>query len=399
MAGRWLLLALTPAWLTACGEETTAPKSNELLAALGYLDEFEAPDGRPSGTRTHNFEAIAPGWNLVSVHRRAHAILFNRAGEALHAWRGPGDVWGHVELLPDGDILVPEKTKSRFELVRIGWDGTERWRVDVGAHHDVEVRPDGLVSTLSFAERHEDDIHEELKFRDESIVLLDSETGQEIERASFYDMFAAADSPFEYIEHRWVDGLRSNVDWIDLYHANSIEWMHRPELERRAPFYSAEHVLVSFRHQACVAIFNWAEKKMVWHWGRKEISGSHDATLLENGNILIFDNGLQRGWSRVIEVDPLTQKIVWEYRDENLKGLWTESRGSAQRLANGNTLLAESDRGHALEVTSAGKIVWEYFHPGENKKVATITRIKRIEPPLQQALREHLPDLPGGATN
>lgn len=406
MAARWLLIALALACLTACGEEavdaaheatSNASSSDQLLAALGYLDEFEAPDGRPSGTRTHDFPAVAPGWNLVSVHRRAHAILFNREGEALHAWQGPGDVWGHAELLPDGDILVPEKTQARFELVRMAWDGTERWRADVGAHHDVEIRTDGLVSTLGFSERSEDDIQDGMLFRDESILLLDPETGEELDRASFYDMFAAADSPLEYFEHRWIEGLRQGVDWIDLFHANSVEWMHRPEHEPRAPFYAADHVLVSFRHQACVAIFDWTNKKLVWHWGRGEISGSHDATVLENGNILIFDNGLQRGWSRAVEVDPLSKEIVWEYRGEQPEDFWTESRGAAQRLANGNTLLAESDRGRALEVTPAGKIVWEYFHPGENKRVATITRIKRIEPALQQALRERFPDLPGGA--
>lgn len=406
MAARWLLPLFTSVWLIACGEEAaeveaigeasgSQSSSADLLTALGYLDEFEAPDGRPSGTRTHDFDAIAPGWNLVSVHRRAHAILFNRQGEALHAWQGTGDVWGHAELLPNGDLIVPEKSGSKYELVRFAWDGTELWRVNVGAHHDTEVRPDGLVSTLGFSDRQEDVIHETLHFRDESIVLLDASTGAEKERASFFDMFQAADEPFEYLEHRWVERPRPDFDWIDLFHANSVEWMHRPELESRAHFYAADHVLVSFRHQACVAIFDWTNKKMVWHWGRDEISGSHDASVLENGNVLIFDNGLQRGWSRAVEVDPLTNTIVWEYRGEDPKDFWSESRGGAQRLANGNTLLAESDRGRALEVTPAGRIVWEYFHPGKDNKVATIVRIKRIEPALQQALRERFPgDLP-----
>ena len=128
----------------------------------------------------------------------------------------------------------------------MAWDGSELWHVDVRAHHDAEIRPDGLVSTLSFAERRE----------------------------------------------------------------------------------------------ACVAIFDWTNKKMAWQWGRDAISGSHDATVLENGIIPIFDNGLQRGWSRAVEVDPLTKVIVWEY-----------------------------------------------------------FRIKRVEPALQQALRERFPNLPGGASS
>lgn len=375
----------------------TPPTGRELLEALGYLDEFEASDDRPSGVLVHRPEAVSPGWNLVSVHRRAHALLFDADGEPLHVWQGPGEVWGHAELLPNGDLLVPERAAGVYDLVRLNWDGEEVWRVNVGAHHDVEVRADGKISTLGFAERQEDAIDPARPFRDECILVLDPETGEELERASFFDLFTNSEPPFPHLEQRWIEKPRKDAEWIDLYHANSVEWMRETALFGSHPLYAADHVLVSFRHQACVALFDWSEKRCLWWWGREEISGSHDATLLPSGNILIFDNGLQRGWSRAVEVDPRTDTIVWEYRAANPEDFWTESRGAAQRLANGNTLLAESDRGHAIEVTAAGEIVWEYYHPGEDAKVATITRIKRIEPALQRALRARFPDLPGAA--
>jgi hypothetical protein len=49
----------------------------------------------------------------------------------------------------------------------------------------------------------------------------------------------------------------------------------------------------------------------------------HDPRPLPNGNLLIFDNGPHRRdhpapYSRVIEVDPRTRAIVWEYRDQSL---------------------------------------------------------------------------------
>ena len=37
--------------------------------------------------------------------------------------------------------------------------------------------------------------------------------------------------------------------------------------------------------------------------------------------------------------------------------------GSAQRLPNGNTLIAESSFGRFFEVTTEGEIVWEYVNP------------------------------------
>lgn len=364
---------------TAQESETQAQSERDrALAALGYLDYVEETTGRPSGTTSHEASMIAPGLNLVSVHRRVHALLFDSDGEILHSWQGKGDVWGHAELLKNGDLIVPEKTGKRFDLLRLNWEGEEVWRVELGTHHDVEVRPDGLISSLGFEERQEDDIDSELSFRDEHILLIDPNTGAELERASFYDMFSAADE-FQHLEQRWIERVRKDTDWIDLYHANSVEWMHRPELVERSSLYSKDHVLVSFRHQACVAIFDWTQRKMVWQWGRDEISGSHDASLLANGNILIFDNGLGRGWSRAVEVNPISKEIVWEYRADPAEDFFTQSRGSAQRLANGNTLLAESDRGHAIEVSPAGEIVWEYWHPGRDDKVATITRLKRVE--------------------
>ena len=100
--------------------------------------------------------------------------------------------------------------------------------------------------------------------------------------------------------------------WIDVFHSNSVEWMARDELFGTHPLYHPEHVLVSFRHQDRVAIFDMRERVPVWTWGQGEILGPHDAQLLPGGTILLFDNGLGRKWSRAIEVDPRTDEIVWE---------------------------------------------------------------------------------------
>ena len=88
-----------------------------------------------------------------------------------------------------------------------------------------------------------------------------------------------------------------------------------------------------------------------------------DATILANGHILVFDNGLQRGWSRVLEVDPLTDRIVWEYGATDRERFYSRGRGNAQRLPNGNTLIADSDNGRAFEVTHEGDLVWEFRNP------------------------------------
>jgi len=68
-------------------------------------------------------------------------------------------------------------------------------------------------------------------------------------------------------------------------------------------------------------------------------------------------------YSRVIEVDPHTRGIVWEYRDQSLFDFFSPYIGGAQRLPNGNTLICEGCRGRIFEVTRDGQVVWEYVNP------------------------------------
>jgi hypothetical protein len=89
---------------------------------------------------------------------------------------------------------------------------------------------------------------------------------------------------------------------------------------------------------------------------------------LPNSNILIFDNGPTRldrtfPFSRVIEINPATNEIVWEYQDANAQAFYSDRISNAQRLPNGNTLINEGMFGRFFEVTPAGEVVWEYVNP------------------------------------
>ena len=110
----------------------------------------------------------------------------------------------------------------------------------------------------------------------------------------------------------------------------------------------------------------------------------HQPTVLENGNLLIFDNSEKIKNSRVIEFNPLTQEIVWSYRGDSKNTFYTGIIGSNQRLANGNTLITESETGRAFEVTGDNRIVWEFVNPnraGTDKNlIATLYELIRINP-------------------
>jgi hypothetical protein len=51
-------------------------------------------------------------------------------------------------------------------------------------------------------------------------------------------------------------------------------------------------------------------------------------------------------------------------------------------LANGNTLITESDTGYVLEVTPRRKIVWKFANPVVNRKKEreAIWRMTRVDP-------------------
>ncbi len=133
---------------------------------------------------------------------------------------------------------------------------------------------------------------------------------------------------------------------------------------------------------------NEATKKLGW------IIGQHHLHLIPKGlpgegNLLIFDNGghagygepnpasvtgvdnASRDYSRVLEFNPQTLEIVWQYTPlEAGSMLFTDASkfyssyiSSAQRLPNGNTLITEGSDGRLIEVTPEHEIVWEFINP------------------------------------
>jgi hypothetical protein len=108
--------------------------------------------------------------------------------------------------------------------------------------------------------------------------------------------------------------------------------------------------------------------KVVWKLGPPTLAGQHAPTPLENGNILIFDNGVHRlddplPFSRVIEINPAINEIEWTYQDRPVSNFFSPRMGNAQRLPNGNTLINEASFGRFFELTRDGEIVWEYVNP------------------------------------
>jgi hypothetical protein len=110
----------------------------------------------------------------------------------------------------------------------------------------------------------------------------------------------------------------------------------------------------------------------------------HDADWLPNGNIMVFDNAggdPTCGRSRILEIDPRSQAVVWSYAGCEGPTFDSYIRGM-QQLPNGNLLVTEATGGRAFEVTREGRIVWEYvnrlYERAGGARVGLITHAERF---------------------
>lgn len=396
-----LLLALGGAACKAASDgrtpEPDASARVEGLRSLPYVGFSSEKAAAGSGVARHDPKRAYPGVNLYTSRDLCRADLVDMDGRTMKTWlSSPCGSWANAELLPDGSLVVPAVTATvrgannrelarHACLLRLGWDGRLVWRAGVAAHHDVELTPSGLLATLTGAWRLIPDYKRGVEIEDHTIALV-GQDGTLLEQASLYDLLARNAVGFRLREvavtnEPGIWGRLFGKGSIDLFHSNTIEWMSRPELAARSPIYSMNNVVVTIRHQDTIAIIDWKAKQLVWAWGQGELSGPHDATVLENGNILVFDNGLARGWSRVVELDPIAKRIVWEYKAARPTDFFSIARGACQRFPNGNTLITNSDHGQAFEVTPEGQIVWEFVNPlGDDQgRRATIHRMRRYD--------------------
>ena len=145
-----------------------------------------------------------------------------------------------------------------------------------------------------------------------------------------------------------------------------------------------DRVMFSFRNISTVGIINKSTGDIVWRLGGEVLAQQHDPSLLPNGNILVYDNGSHSAhhalpFSRVVEVDPKTNQVVWEYSDNPPYNFFSPYISGARRLPNGNTLITEGMFGRMFQVTPEGDVVWEYINPYfyEDAEHAVVNRVFR----------------------
>lgn len=410
-----VLLLLAGALLTAAGlppgpQVARAWEAGRALySKLFHYDDVymsdlwhaERSDAR--GVTVHAPDRVSPGLTLFTSGHEAAAYLVSMDGEVVHEWRRPfSRVWNetaavkdpqpdsHVymrkaHVFPNGDLLAIYEgagdTPYGYGLVKLDKDSNVIWSYLEPAHHDFDVAPDGriFVLTQAIVEGFLPQLDHLATARLDDFLVILSPDGEQLRKIP---LLAVVDES----EYRQLLFGISSFAVADALHTNSVHVITEEEAQV-FPFGDAGQVLISFREPSAVGVIDLEQEKLTWavkaYW-----VGQHDPHILDDGNILLFDNkgnfNKPEGRSRALEFDPETLAVVWQYTGTPESPLESDIRSYTQRLPNGNTLITESNAGRILEVTAGKEIVWEYVNPvrggPDRKKIPIICKAQRLDP-------------------
>lgn len=316
------------------------------------------------------------GYTLFNPIGATDVLLIDMEGYIVHRWCLTSEPSLHGVLLPNGNLMYAGLTKSMEELhlpmdfraiggeiVEMDWYGNVLWKAEVPyQHHDFLPLPNGHVMYPTHLNPGSD-LPDELASRWKG-GRLGSEYNGKIWGDEIFEIDRNGNMVWEWKSYEHLDPeidalspLEDRTHW----HINSL-WLCRDG-----------GILVSARSLSEVFKIEYPSGKVIGRYGRGKISTQHDARELDNGNILIFDNGSHRpgyvpGYSRSVEIDPNTDEIVWEYKADPPYGFYSSVMGGNERLPNGNTLICESCSGTLFEVTGNGELAWEYVCPIVSEK-------------------------------
>jgi len=328
---------------------------------MGGMKKIAAKPG--DGLRKYDREKALPGYVLYSPDHSNKFLLIDMEGNIVHEWQVFTSHFGY--LLPDGHLLFETlfSPDREWGIVEMDWHGNELWFCPCQTHHDFQRLPNG--NTMILCERDICDprispgrllstylieVQPDLEIVWEWYSEDHIEELKELLNIPFPRTGCVPEKPSE------------EKDWT---HTNTVQVLPESPASKD-PRFKAGNVILSHRNLSCVVIIDKPTGKVVWGWGPGIIDGQHSTYVLENGHMLCFDNGRRRGDSALLELDLLTEEIVWEYRGSEKEPFYGMNLSNTHRLPNGNTFACSGgapDSGRLFEVTPEGEIVWEFDNP------------------------------------
>ncbi len=414
----------------------------------------------PRGLMTHRKGAFE-GYTLYAPLELRRTVLIDMDGNVVHEWRTDTRPGLMQYLLEDGRLLRAGNLErkgtfahgqgagGRVEL--LDWDGTVQWRFDLASddvmqHHDIQPLPNGNVLVLAWerkpaaeaiAQGRDPKLLPDRDLWPDSVVEYSPTAGRVVWEWHVWDHLVqdhdptkanygvVADHPEKIDVNFVLPGNDGDEDWN---HANAVTYNA-----------ATDEVMISSR--------SFSELWVIDHsttteeaagpagdlrfrvgnpaaYGRgtaadQELFVQHDPEWIPAGSpgagdITVFSNGLPkvRQYSTVEQIHPVmvngayvlgddgrfaaTVKRVFPTREADRR--FAAIISSAQRLPNGNTLLAYGSLGDFLEAKPDGTIVWEYENPRYTVRKATPARTGAgfvIEPWWTFRIHRYAPDYPG----
>ena len=308
------------------------------------------------------------GFTLFTPIEGKGVWMIDIMGNVINEWKLKHEPGCYGELLPNGNLLYGGKIEdgpladiegASGILQEVDWKGNVRWEYrDPFLHHAFFRIKNGNTLVLKW-------------------IRVPEEFAQKVK---------GGDNESEHEGVMWgemIQEVRSNGkiawEWIAHEHIGPNELSRCPICPRDTWLHANAcielpdgNVLVSFAKVNTIAIIDKKSKRLKWHWGSTgELAHQHAPHMLENGNILLFDNGfhpkgMAQNYSRLLEIDLLNTKMVWSYEGpasgKMKQQIYSSMYSNCQRLPNGNTLGCEGTTGRIFEVTVDGELVWEFVN-------------------------------------
>lgn len=325
---------------------------------------------KSTGVTIYEPDKSYKGYTLYNSRPQEEAVLIDMNGNIVHRWSYPqGFQWENSELLPNGNIivLIPNDYRKRIGgmLFELDWDSNLVWKMNIAVHHDFEKLENGNFLVICREHVVNDSVGSYIL---ESDCLIEITPKEKVVWEWHTDQHALELKNFVDVEFPIPIRIKEKLfprplnDWA---HTNSVEVLKDNPSAKKDSRFKKGNILFSPRNTNTIGVIDRETEEIVWAWGTSELEKQHNPTMLDNGNILIYDNGIKekRGYTRIIELNPLTEKIVWEYKAAPHESFFSPIMGGCQRLPNGNTFIVDSTGGRLFEVTPVGDIVWEYLNP------------------------------------
>ena len=274
----------------------------------------------------------------------------------------------HPMLLGNGDLLIHDNTP----LSRIDGCGRPRWVIDGIFHHSLERAADGsLWIPYRLARSSVPGVG--AKFADEALAQVD-ESGKLIRVERLIDILDRND----------LGGLwRGRPYEEDPFHLNDIQ----PVL-RSGPYWQKGDVILSLRNMSLIALYRPSTGRILWTragpW-----SAQHDVSILDDHRIMVFDNHVNWGYSGR-RVDGNSRLLVYDFATDKVtsplaatfarRDILTATQGRATRLANGDVMVEETERGQLMRIAPDGSLRWRYVSADSSGRRLWLSWSRYLDP-------------------